>query len=113
MITHKMRLSPEPFGKIANGTKKIESRIFDEKRKAIRVGDRIEFSNSENNEDKITVRVRGLYVYDSFENLFDDFPPEYFGDASKKSLIDEISRFYTKKEQSENGVIGIRIESEK
>ena len=108
-----MRLSLEPFGKIANGTKKIESRIFDEKRRAIRVGDHIEFSNSENEEEKVIVRVRGLYIYDSFENLFDDFPPEYFGGTSKKSLTEEICRFYTEKEQSENGVIGIRIEAEK
>jgi ASC-1-like (ASCH) protein len=54
--------------------------------------------------------VKALYRYNSFENLFSDFPPEYFGGDSKEFLLKEISRFYPKEEQEKYGVVGIRIE---
>lgn len=43
-----MKLSQEPFDKIASGEKIIESRLFDEKRRLIKVGDEIEFSQNDN-----------------------------------------------------------------
>ena len=38
-----MKLQPKPFAAIKNGTKTIEMRLWDEKRKHITVGDTIEF----------------------------------------------------------------------
>jgi len=43
-MIHKMKLNEEPFEKIKNGTKTVEFRLYDEKRKQIKVGDKIEFS---------------------------------------------------------------------
>lgn len=43
MNIHKMRLHPGPFEKIRVGTQVIESRLNDEKRQEIRVGDHIVF----------------------------------------------------------------------
>ena len=40
-----MKLQPGPFEAIKNGTKTIEMRLWDEKRKHITVGDTIEFVN--------------------------------------------------------------------
>ena len=40
-----MKLKNEPFVSIKNGLKTIEMRLFDEKRKQIKVGDTIEFTN--------------------------------------------------------------------
>lgn len=42
---HQMRLHPEPFEKIKNGTKIIEMRLNDEKRQKVQIGDKIEFEN--------------------------------------------------------------------
>ena len=42
-MTHYMMLSGEPFYKTAEGKKKIELRLFDEKRKKISVGDILVF----------------------------------------------------------------------
>lgn len=47
-----MKLNSEPFLKIADGTKTIELRLNDEKRRLIKVGDYIEFTNVANSEKK-------------------------------------------------------------
>jgi ASC-1-like (ASCH) protein len=41
MKIHKMKLTTEPFDKIKSGSKIIEVRLFDEKRKDINLGDEI------------------------------------------------------------------------
>ncbi len=50
---HQMKLSSELFYKIARGQKVIESRLYDEKQKQIKVGDEIEFSEIGHLERKI------------------------------------------------------------
>ena len=39
MNVHELKLTAEPFEAIAAGNKTIESRLFDEKRQAIQLGD--------------------------------------------------------------------------
>ena len=46
-MTHSMQLTPSPFQMIKEGTKTIELRLFDEKRRKIQTGDIIEFSNTD------------------------------------------------------------------
>ena len=43
-MIHKMKLNQSPFDRIKNGTKTVEFRLYDDKRKQIKVGDKIEFS---------------------------------------------------------------------
>ena len=45
-MTHSMQLQPSPFKMIRDGTKTIELRLFEEKRKIIRIGDTISFTNT-------------------------------------------------------------------
>jgi ASC-1-like (ASCH) protein len=110
MATHIMKLSNEPFEKIANGQKTIESRLFDEKRQKINVGDTIKFSSNNDTEHTITTKVKALYHHDSFNDLFSDFPPQYFGGESKESLLKEIHQFYSMEDEARFGVVGISIE---
>ncbi len=42
-MTHQMKLQREPFNKVLSGEKIIESRLYDEKRQQVKVGDQIEF----------------------------------------------------------------------
>lgn len=113
MTLHSMKLAKGPFDKIASGEKIIESRLFDEKRRIIAPGDEIEFSRNDDSNKGVVVVVKALYRYDSFENLFLDFPPVYFGGESREFLLDEIGMFYSQDDQSKNGVVGIRIELRK
>ena len=53
-MKHEMKLNNEPFINIKNGTKTIELRLNDEKRRLLKVNDLIEFTNRETNE-KLTI----------------------------------------------------------
>jgi len=104
-----MKLASSSFEKLANGKKIIESRLYDEKRQKINVGDQIEFTRKDNPSKKALVKVKAVYLYSSFDELFSDFPLEYFGANSKQRLLKEVDRFYSRDEQEKYGVIGIKM----
>lgn len=112
MTTHEMKLSREPFEKIASGQKIIESRLYDEKRRLINVGDIIEFSQGDDEMKMVMTKVKALHRYKTFYELFSAFPAEYFGGTSKEALIEEIEKFYSIEEEQKDGVVGIKIELE-
>jgi len=109
MKTHKMNLQPKYFGYIKNGTKRIELRLFDEKRQQIQLGDIIEFAKSE--DEKLKAEVIGLLRYDTFDDLSEDFDILILADKSmtKQELLDVLSEFYAPEKQAEFGVLGIRL----
>ena len=109
-MKHGMNLQSKYFDYIKNGTKRIELRLFDEKRRRINIGDTIEFANPDG--EKLLVRVVGLLRYGSFEDLFRDFDISMLADASmtKRELLDVLNGFYPLEKQHEMGVVGIRVE---
>ena len=111
-MTHEMKLQPMYFDFIKNGTKRIELRLFDDKRKAILIGDNIRFLKEPEKTEILEVRVTGLLKYDAFEDLIKDFDISILADSSftKEELINELEKFYTKEEQENLGVLGIRFE---
>ena len=84
MITHKLKLAPEPFNAITSGNKTIESRLYDEKRQKIQLGDEIVFTNRGNPSQTATVKVVGLLRYATFHDLFSHNDPQKFGGESVK-----------------------------
>ena len=52
MKVHEMNLQPKYFDFIKDGTKRIELRLYDEKRQSIQLGDIIEFAKSDNEKFK-------------------------------------------------------------
>ena len=104
-----MNLQPRYFDFIKDGTKRIELRLFDEKRQQIQLGDIIEFTKSE--DDKFKAEVIGLLRYNSFNDLFEDFDISVLADESmtKQELLGVLSEFYTPEKQAEFGVLGIRL----
>ena len=110
MKTHKMHLKEPYFSYIKGGTKRIELRLFDDKRRRIDLGDFIEFSGS--NDKSVQARVVGLLRYDSFVDLCKDFDIAILADkvATKDDLIATLDEFYSPEKQAQFGVIGIRFE---
>src|SRR5574344_1468621 len=111
-MEHEMKLQPEYFNFILNGTKRIEIRLNDEKRRLIKIGDEIIFKKEPELADNFKAKVVGLLRYNSFENMFKDFDISVLSDKSmtKAELIDVLEKFYTKEKQEQYGVLGIRIE---
>ena len=109
MKIHEMSLQPKYFDFIKDGTKRIELRLYDEKRQSIQLGDIIEFAKSD--DEKFKAEVIGLLRYSSFADLFEDFDISILADSSmtKQELLEVLGEFYSEKKQVEFGVIGIRI----
>jgi len=109
MNTHELKLATEPFAAIKKGTKIIESRLFDEKRQGINLGDKIIFINREDPSQTISAQVAGLLRYPSFEKLFTNNDPAKFGGPSVEWLLDQIREFYPVEEEQKYGVVGIQL----
>lgn len=109
---HEMKLQPEYYNYILNGTKRIEIRLNDEKRSKIKIGDTIKFLKEPDLKESFKIKVVGLYRYNSFEDLLKDFDISILSDKSmsKEELIDVLEQFYTKEKQEQYGVLGIKIE---
>ena len=111
-MEHKLKLQPKYYNFILNGTKRIEIRLFDEKRKQIKIGDTIKFLKEPKLNESFNAKVVGLLRYNSFSDMFKDFDIYILADISMttEDLIKELEQFYTKEKQDKYGVLGIRIE---
>ncbi len=110
-MIHEMKLQPEYFNFILNGTKRIEIRLNDEKRQNIKLGDKIKFLKEPDLNESFEAQVIGLLRYNSFEEMFKDYDISILSDKSmtKEELISVLEQFYTKEKQEKYGVLGIRI----
>jgi len=109
-MIHRLGIQSKYYGYIKNGTKRIELRLYDEKRQKIKIGDIIEFHQDGGQE--FQAKVLGLLRYGAFEHLLNDFDTSVLADATmtKQELLDVLGKFYTPEKQKEYGVIGFRIE---
>ncbi len=106
-MKHTMSLSLTPFyNKVKSGTKTVELRLWDEKRRQIKIGDEIEFTNGD---DKTLVGVVGLMLSDTFENLFTMFDVADAGIDDVPTALAKIAEIYPLSRQQGNGVVGIKI----
>lgn len=110
MNVHHLQLAALPFSAIASGMKTIESRLYDEKRQAIQLGDTIIFINREDINQSIAVSVVDLLRHKTFHDLFSHGTPQSFGGQSVAWLEEQISDFYSIDEQRMYGVVGIVFE---
>lgn len=107
-----MHLKQYLFERIKSAKKSIEARLFDEKRKKIKIWDDIMLVNVEDNSE-ILVKVIDLMRYDSFQNLLDDFDIQNFGYEKKYDKIfylNYLYGFYSKIDENKYVVLWIKIE---
>ena len=111
MNTFTMKLQPNHFYYMKNGTKRIELRLNDEKRSKICIGDKIIFYKEPLLDESFETTVIKLLKYDYFENLIDDYGIEICADKNitKQDLLNDLEKFYPKEKQSKYGVLGIMI----
>lgn len=109
MKVHEMNLQSKYFDFIKDGTKRIELRLYDGKRRSIQLEDIIEFAKFD--DEKFKAEVVGLLRHNSFADLFEDFDISILADSSmtKQELLEVLGEFYSEEKQAEFGVIGIRI----
>ena len=71
--------------------------MFDEKRREIKIGDKIKFFKESELTESFEAVVTGMLNYNNFDNLFSDFPIEMLADKemTKGELKSILEVFYT------------------
>ncbi|MDG3132853.1 RNA-binding protein [Streptococcus suis] len=69
-MVHEMLLTPKPFEMMKSGQKTIELRLYDEKRRHIRIGDSIRFYCTENQAQTMEAQVLDLHIFNNFTQLY-------------------------------------------
>ena len=107
-----MKLQKEYYNYIKNGTKRIEIRLYDEKRQKLKLGDIIKFHLLDNENEYIEVKVIGLLRYKDIETLINNHDMSLLTKENmpKIELINIFNNIYSKEEQTKYGVLGILFE---
>lgn len=82
-----MKLQPDIFDKIKDGTKVIESRLYDKKRQLISLSDTITFYQQRDLDESLKVSVVALLRYPSFSAMIKDFPAAMFDSLQPRRSI--------------------------
>lgn len=109
-MTHNMKLNEAPFEMIKSGTKTIELRLYDDKRRKVKVGDTILFKSGR---EKLTATVKALHIFRNFEELYAALPLDKCGYTAEELATaspDDMLEYYTKEQIEKHGVVGIEIE---
>ena len=107
-----MKLNPVAFEMIKTGKQKFESRLYDEKRQLIKIGDEIEFYKLPDLTTPIRVLVIGLSLAPNFETLYSFIDPVLGGWEKmdgKEKAVNDMTKYYSIEEQSKYGVIAIHL----
>ena len=110
-MLHEMKLNSDPFEKIKNKEKDVEVRLYDDKRKIIKLGDNIKFIKLPYAKEELTVVVTGLSVFSTFKDLSNNFDNSRFGhqNLNLDEQLKRIRSIYNENEEEEHGVIGIHL----
>lgn len=111
-MTHYMNLKSRPFDMIAIGTKTIELRLNDEKRRAIKAGDSIVFTETTDQNRQITAEVVKLHNFQSFLELYKALPLDkcgYLPEELPAASYKDMEEYYSADKQARYGVLGIEI----
>lgn len=107
-----MKITAEPLERIKRGVKLIEVRLFDDKRKAINIGDSITFLKLPELKELVKTEVVGLSKFNSFKDLFSVFGTKPFGHSDNMSIKEQVLGMrdaYSEEEENKFGVLGIHI----
>ena len=108
-MIHKLMLNNSPFQAIAAGHKRVEMRLYDEKRALMQAGDEIEFENRETHQI-LHCTVEKLTRYQDFSALYADFDKTELGyRADEEASPEDMYQYYSPEQIRKYGVLAIQI----
>lgn len=110
-----MKLNPKYFEFMKNGTKRIEIRLNDEKRKNLKIGDVIVFQKESELKEELYTQIVNLRVKRNFKELIENLEISEYSDKSEseENFLHDLYKFYTKEQEEKYGVVGIQIKIRK
>ena len=104
-----LNIKDKYFNLIKNGSKTIELRLYDEKRKVINKKDKLIFLNETTRETMDCV-VINMHISNNFFELIKIINIEKTGFKTMEELNLALLEFYSAEKQEKYGVVGIEIE---
>lgn len=109
---HPMTLAAEPFAAVQSGRKIVELRLFDEKRRQLREGDGILFSEVGTGET-VRVTVTALRRFPDFASLYACYDKAAMGYREDETADPaDMLRYYSAEQIRACGVLAIEIRRE-
>lgn len=111
--SYEMNVDGKWFDKIVSGSKTIELRLNDERRRCIKVGDYIVLNNLDESADltKCVVKVTALHKFNNFETLYNNLDMTKCGySIADAPSCEDMLMYYSAERQAEYGVVGIEFE---
>lgn len=110
-----MKLNPKYFEYMKNGTKRVEIRLNDEKRKDLKIGDEIIFQKEPELKEELYTQIVSLNIKRNFKELIEELDVSEYSDKSESEgkFLDDLYKFYTKEQEEKYGVVGIQIKIRK
>jgi len=110
-MEHKMALYETPFHSIKSERKKVEVRLNDEKRRKVKVGDKITFTKIPGETETLTVEVTELKKYPTFREMYEKIPVSDFdtiGDSIDQ-MVNNTYEIYSREQEEKWGTLAICI----
>ena len=106
-----MNLYPDPFDLIKTGSKTVEMRLFDEKRRKLSIGGLIVFANTKTKEELIA-EIVDLKQFGSFESLYANYKKTDLGyKYDELAKPEDMLAYYSIEEIKKYGVIAIELKA--
>ncbi|WP_332651720.1 ASCH domain-containing protein [Lysinibacillus sp. 54212] len=111
-MVHGMGLYEEYFEAIKKGKKRVEVRLNDERRRAIKVGDTIEFIGVPDQNEILKVKVIELRRYDTFQEMYEDIPFADFDceNWTMEEMMAGTYEIYSREQEKAYGTLAITME---
>ena len=112
-VSHSMSLYPEGFDMIRSGTKTVEVRLYDEKRRKLRTGDRLTFEKLPERTETIETEIIDIKTFPTFEELYRELGFEPLGRADKTMnwMLEKTRELYSKELEEKHGAVAIYIKA--
>jgi len=107
-----MGLNSDQFDLIRAGSKTIEIRLNDDKRRSLQVGDVITFRNVVDETLRLDKRVKSLRQFATFAELYSQYSPISVGSAPTADVAQMVAdtyTIYTPEQEQRWGVVAIEI----
>jgi len=107
-----MKLNPNAFQGVKDGKQKWETRLLDEQRKEIKVGDTITFYKLPDKDEILTTKVAKILTAKNFSELFTKFDPKEANWPESYTIEDcakSMEKYYSLDRQNESGVVAFAL----
>lgn len=111
-MNHDMTLYDDPFNAIQSNEKLVEIRLWDQKRRQLKVNDTITFTKLSNPLETLTVRVMALDRFHTFKEMYETLPDQILGAHGQtvEQMLENTYKIYSPEQEKQWGTVSIHIE---